>query len=516
MNIRLPLFLALIFLIGSPAWAGYRDLLHQWESYKPSEFYESNVHLVPAGAISATLPSIDFEAQVARLKEVEKQWQAALRAIEEEKEALFFKPDPSSLLALRPAEQDAEFAEHVLAKSFSLEGLEILALLRNPAVKAAQDGMRASINGYSQVWNLDEILRQYSAFTEALMTGVGPMRGREPVELRFPFPGVMALKGEIVTQEVNVAIETLAISRRSAISMARRLYWELLFVRRAQKITEEMLRLLQHLEDVATTRYEAGKTSFQDVIKIRIQRETLGEDLKTLGESQRNVEVKMVELLNLSPMPSLGAPIAQTPSRSLPNLDALYALSLESRQEIRLLKAKIGKMERAIELAETAIYPSYALNLSLFEDQAIRQVGTQRTEEPFAVSTTPSTGAGLPRSPWYGANDAYLRETRQKLAALRQELKNTEDQTRVAVREGWFRLDLARREADLYEKSVVGLSKSALDVSTSGYETGGVSFADVIASYTTWLKASLTLDRQRSDLGVARSDLEETVGAQWE
>jgi outer membrane protein TolC len=58
----------------------------------------------------------------------------------------------------------------------------------------------------------------------------------------------------------------------------------------------------------------------------------------------------------------------------------------------------------------------------------------------------------------------------------------------------------------------VKLSQSALDVSTRGYESGTVSFADVIGSYTIWLKASLTLDRKRSDYGIAWAELEQVVG----
>jgi len=59
-------------------------------------------------------------------------------------------------------------------------------------------------------------------------------------------------------------------------------------------------------------------------------------------------------------------------------------------------------------------------------------------KETFPVKTTASKGAGLPRMPWYGTNDSYLRETRQKLAALREELKKTEAENPFKVREAWF------------------------------------------------------------------------------
>ena len=64
----------------------------------------------------------------------------------------------------------------------------------------------------------------------------------------------------------------------------------------------------------------------------------------------------------------------------------------------------------------------------------------------------------------------------------------------------------------LYQKRVVSLSKSALEVTTRGYESGKVSFADVIASYRLWLDANLFLvDRQRK-LGVMWAELEQAVG----
>ena len=117
--------------------------------------------------------------------------------------------------------------------------------------------------------------------------------------------------------------------------------------------------------------------------------------------------------------------------------------------------------------------------------------------------------------PWYGTNDAYLRETRQKLAALREELKKTEDETIFKVREAWFRLDRAKRQEALYAQRVVNLSQAALEVSTRAYETGNIAFADVIESYIGWLNARLSLERERSNLGIARSELEEAVGGSW-
>jgi outer membrane protein TolC len=273
-----------------------------------------------------------------------------------------------------------------------------------------------------------------------------------------------------------------------------------------------MLELIKHLEQVANTRYEAGKTSYQDVIKVRINRETMEEDLTTLRERRRNVEAKIREVINLLPDVDLGSPILIRSPEKIPSLSKLYDVAQRRRQELLRLRAMVGKTERMIEMAETMILPPFTLNFSLYEDEAVNMVGSIAEKDPFSIRTEVSTGAGLPKMPWYGTKDAYLRETWQKLSALKEELNQAEVSTHTMVRDAWFELDRARRETALYYDDVVQLSRSALDVSTRGYESGNVSFADVIDSHTIWLRANLMLERNRSDLGIAWAKLEQVVG----
>ena len=95
---------------------------------------------------------------------------------------------------------------------------------------------------------------------------------------------------------------------------------------------------------------------------------------------------------------------------------------------------------------------------------------------------------------------------------MKEDLKKEVVITQTMVRNAWFEFDKAKREATLYQSEIVKLSRSALDVSNRGYEAGDVTFADVIESYTIWLKSNLTLERNRSDLGIAWARLEQVVG----
>ena len=131
----------------------------------------------------------------------------------------------------------------------------------------------------------------------------------------------------------------------------------------------------------------------------------------------------------------------------------------------------------------------------------------------FATTVSPVRGKGLPKNAWFGTQDTYLKETRRKLEALRADLSAAEARTRLMVRMGWFELDRARRERSLYKDRLLELSQTSLDVSTQAYESGGVSFADVINSYNGWLDVNLAGQRRNSDVGVARAELERRVGA---
>ncbi len=500
--------LLFIMLPSFQADAGYRDMKKELESYGPPAYL--HIGQQPPPAAEATTHDKDFDIEKKRISERADKWKQL--ATSDPGIDGFFRPDSDLFQSLRATAGDADKIRTRLGEGLSLKVLEILSFLRNPGVKSAEARFRAAIEGFNQVSNLDEILRQYTAFTEALMTGVGPMKGKDSVKMKFPFPGVLSLKGQVVNQTVRSAAEALEATRRDVVTASRKTFWNLLFVQEAQRVTRETLDLLTHLESVATTPYEAGRTSFQDVIKVRIKKATMAEELVTFEEKRKNSILKILELLNLPHGTKLGDLKIPEISDNVPSLTPLYALAHENRQELRSMRAMIGKMERMIEMTETMVLPPYTLNLSLYEDEAVTQAGSSAMKPTFSFSSESSQGAGLPRMPWYGKDDAYLRQTRQELTALKESLIKAEAVTVTKVRNAWFDLDRAMREKILYKDTVLPLSQSALDVSTQGYEAGGVSFADVIGAYSDWLKAGLTFARKQRDVGASWAELARVVG----
>ena len=493
--------MALIWTTGLAA-CGYRDLKQDMDAYAPpAMLQQAQVSNPPViGEPDA------FETETATIAKLRDRWEKAV-----DETALSVGGADVQPAVIEAATDDA-LTLNLLTSPFSLQTVQSLILLRNPSVKGAQDRFKAALEGFDQVTQLDEILRQYSAFTEAVMPGVGPMRGADNIQMKFPFPGVTALKGQVAEKNVEAEKQSLDIVRRDIVAQGSKAYWNLLYIHRAQRITRDTLDRLNQLESVATTRYGAGKTSYQDVVKIRIGREKLQEQLATLKEQRVNLESELLSLVDLRPGTSMGWPDTPSPPVSIPQIDLLYALALEKRQELNRMRAMVGKMERMVEMAETMIQPSFSQNYSLYKNEAVLQVGSAAMKPTLSTTVSPTRGKGLPKNAWFGTQDTYLRETRQKLDALRANLADAEARTRLMVRMGWFELDRARRERSLYKDRLLELAQTSLDVSTQAYGSGSVSFADVINSYNGWLDVNLAGQRRNSDLGIARAELERRVG----
>jgi outer membrane protein, heavy metal efflux system len=501
----LTMILTGIMLWGTtgPAWGGYRDLKKDLDNYAPPALLQPPPSPPPP---SPREPDA-FEAEIAAIRSLREDWEKAVAQTETTIGASTIQP------AIVEAAADDARTAGLLKPRFSLEAAQALIALRNPSIRGAVQRFHAALEGFGQVTQLDEILRQYTAFTDAVKPGVGPMQGMDKIQMKFPFPGVTALKGQVAEKNVEAEKESLDLIRRDTIAKGRKAYWNLLYTHRARRITRDMLERLNQLESVATTRYGAGKTSYQDVAKIRIGREKLAEQLTTLNEQRVNAETDLLALMDLPPGTPIGVPETVAADASLPPLDELYPLALQNRQELRRMRAMVGKMERMVEMAETVIQPAFSQNYSLAADDALLQAGAVAMRPAFGTTISPTRGKGLPKNAWFGTRDAYLQETRRKLNALRDDLADAESRTQAMVRMAWFDLDRARRERALFQKRLLELAQTSLAVSTRGYESGRVTFADVIASYTGWFDIHLAGERRNSDLGIARAELERRVGA---
>jgi len=165
-------------------------------------------------------------------------------------------------------------------------------------------------------------------------------------------------------------------------------------------------------------------------------------------------------------------------------------------------------------MVETMTYPGFDLGLSSTTRGVIAPPAGSAGMggSTGGVGQAADAAAKSPNRPFFAADEAYVREIRQRIAALKSERVAVRAETLVGVRTAWFAADRARREEALYAAKVVGLFQSALESSLQGYAAGSVGFSDLLESYTGWLEANLAHQRARVDIGITRAGLEAAVG----
>ena len=508
MNKRIVLLLAALTLAVQPACASkYQELKGEVDSYAPPPDY-LGLAGGPAGTAAPPPPvaaADDFAVTAARLADLAEKWKQTLGR--PEAGTSFIVPDDGLLRSLAGAAGDPGQAEQALGDGFSLRTLETLTLLRNPAIRTKEAEARAGLEVFGQAEQIDAVLRRYRSLIATSMAGGG--MGTQP---DFPFPAILALKGRIVDEEVRAARERLEAARRDAITAARTTYWELIFVGQAAEITSRMIDLLENLDRSVASRYESGKTSFQDLVRIRIEREKAREELRTLAEERANRAADIRGLLALPPRIAVGTPAFREDWAALPAQEKLETLALARRQEVRAADAMVGRMELMLEMVETMTFPGFDLGLTPAPRGVIAPSGGAPAMGEAAGNTAATTAAQAPSRPFLAADAAYVGEIRQRIAALKSEREAVRAETLVGVRTAWFAADRARREESLYAAKVLGLSKSALESSLQGYAAGSVGFSDLLESYTGWLEANLARQRARVDIGIGRAGLEAAVG----
>lgn len=509
MKSRYLIVLILVLLFGSAVGhAEYKNLVTNWEEWNPPVYTIPETSEQHIDDTNGALPETEKAKEEKENPSGHHIWESHVSSLLDQGRFLQSTPAPKECGVLT-----VEAATAALRSVLTLSDLECIGLTQNPAIRAAYIAFRAELDGFGQVADLDAVLSRYSAFTQGVMTGVGPKRGGSEMSQSFPFPGKSSLKTRIIVENAAIAALDMNITIRNKITAIRKAYWNYVLIHEKIDILKETLRLFEHLHDIASTMYKTGKTSYQDVIQITIKTKVLNNQITTLKENKQVIKTSILALLDLPRETVLGLPGDGRVKTAIPATASLIGQALEMRQEIRRMDHAITKMELMIEMTEYMVLPSFDMGLSENQLADINTAGTWSKKEAFpGQAQAASMGAGKPKRPWFGTSESWLAQTRKKLAALQHKQKNLMAQTRAAVQSAWFSLDEAVRTYRLYKGAIVDLSASALDVSTREYESGSISFAETAGAYNNWLNARLSLATAKRDTGVFRAALQKTVG----
>ena len=312
----IPLIIGLTgLLVASPAGAGYHDMKKEFESYSPPA-YLMRQHQPVSHSVADKPVAVDpFSAEQHRIEALENEWKND--STNRNKNTFFYPLADNFPADLKRVAQDSTATAERLSKRISLETLEGLTSLRNPDIKSAEDQLKATISTFSQVSNLDEILRTYSVFYGIAFTGYRPHERQRQGYRQTQFSlSRCAFPQRASRQSSHAGGLGNRCKQRDGMpsQMPGKHIGIYYLIERHSRLPVRPCHCSTIWSRLPTSRYEAGNTSYQDVIKVRIQKEKLIEELVTFREMEKNLEQKVFELVDIGPANRLGTLIPPAPA----------------------------------------------------------------------------------------------------------------------------------------------------------------------------------------------------------
>ena len=395
----------------------------------------------------------------------------------------------------------------LFADTLELPSLVRVAVDRNPKVKAAKAQWQATIEQYPQVTALPDPMFMYGYFLRSVETRVGSQRHRVSFSQAFPYPGTLDAAGEVVKKAIEIERVKHEQVIRDLIVDLKLSYHELAYLQRAVELTQQNHQLVASILTIATARYAEGKTALNDVLKAQSQLAQLEYDLVLLEELQRVEHANIKGILSVPSTTLLGAtvPVAYEPLDV--ELTDIEKQALSKRQELRIAELSVKKAAQRIALAELQTKPMLKFDLMTIETgEALMLDAPGSGKNPFSI------GFGV-TIPWSSLkNSSKIREAQQNHEVVTANERALEDQTKVALRKVYFRLENARRLVELYETTLIPQAGAAVEVAETWHQEGPKSIAGFLETQSVWLNFNLARLRAIADYQQNVARLEKLVG----
>ena len=376
-------------------------------------------------------------------------------------------------------------------------------LERNPSIAAARYAWRAALERAPQESALDDPMLGFGVAPLSFGADDLDPGMRVDVSQRVPFPGKLALRGEVAAAEAEVASRDFEAARLRLAGMASRLFDEYYLAARSLAVNAEHVRLLGELQTVATARYEAGEAQQQDPLQAEVEHShALHRDV-VLTTRLRVAAEQIQTLLHRPPDALLPPPPAELLLPAEPvdesDADALVADALEARPDVAAADARVRAGSSRVDLARREFLPDFTVSAAY--DTSWQETALQ-----------PFVGLSFDLPLQVGRRRAALAQAQAELAGAESEREARVDEARFGVRSGLLREHEARHVLHLMESQQLPAARDQVAAARAGFVTGRGEFFSLIDAQRSLLRVELELEEARADVCRRRAELDRALG----
>lgn len=375
------------------------------------------------------------------------------------------------------------------------------ALRNNEGLKARMARYEAAQAQAPQAAALPELKLGFGWFAVPVETRLGPQRATLSVSQSFPWFGTLGAEEDAALARARQSFLDYSDARNRLVYDVRDTWYRMYVLERSIALTGEHLRLVETLRGLALTRYEAGKTSFSDVLRLDMQREELRTKLRTLEDSRAPLRHEFARLLGRDIREAIVLPDSLGIPGALPDAGVLRERMAERNPRLLGIDEEQVYWEHKSSAARRMGYPSFTIGVTY---TAIDPRDDMSLPDNGRDAVIPQVGISVPL---FGSRYSSMEEQAQlqrEAARLQRSDAERQLETRLAarvrdVREARRRYELNTRLAELADNTYGAV--------LSEYSAGSSRIDDVIAVERDLLRYALSREEARADLNRAHDYL---------
>jgi outer membrane protein TolC len=402
----------------------------------------------------------------------------------------------------------AEEISSKLEQATTLSDLISYAYRENPSIVEARESWKVVVENYRLTTGYPDPELKFTYFHNPIETRMGPQDWTASLNQKIPFPGKLSQAGKVVEAEARVAHIKLDRAVKAVVASVRESFYELLYIRKAKKVVEQNLRLLEHLRKAGETAYAQDRAALMDMVKAQSQLGQIRYDGILLEELELTEKTRMNGFLNREPDARIGRLVDGGFQRVVFSLKGLYRLAEANQEEIRMARALVERADARAELARYENLPDF--NLGVFysgigePDVPYKPSGSGRDSVGFQV------GVSIPL--WFEKNRGRVARAQAEIRKTQAAKEVSINEIRTKVHNLFFRLRNARRLIELYRDDLLPQTVRAMEIAETWYREGESSFSDFVETQAVYYNFQLSLARARADYGKYLARLEQLVG----
>ncbi len=236
-----------------------------------------------------------------------------------------------------------------------------IAAENNPGLQAEYKAFEAAMQKVPQVNTLPDPTFSFGYFLSPVETRVGPQRAKLSLTQMFPWFGTLKAHGNAATLLAEARYQAFLDARNRLYFQVAAAWYPLYELNKWRQIEQENIDILESYKAIATIKFENGRGSMVDVLRVDIMLNDAGTRLQILNDKEKSLLSVFNNLLNRDE----NAPVKVADSLSIQKLPVavLKDSLLNENPVLAELDLKIRVSEASEVIAQKQGLPNVGVGL---------------------------------------------------------------------------------------------------------------------------------------------------------